>query len=119
MKTAEVDKVARGHVWTGRQARARKLVDADGGLVDALHEVKRRAGLSVDRPIPIVVLPRPPSSLLSRAMKLAGGRSAQADGVLPAALRRVLGTIPPSLLEARSGEPMTRLPFRLELDQQD
>ena len=44
----EVDKVARGRVWTGAQALSRKLVDHLGGLDDALRAAKKRAGLEGD-----------------------------------------------------------------------
>jgi protease-4 len=41
---AEVDKVARGRVWSGEDAKARGLVDQLGGLVDALRTAKARVG---------------------------------------------------------------------------
>lgn len=41
----EVDKVARGRVWTGRQAKEKGLVDELGGLSDALSIAQKRAGL--------------------------------------------------------------------------
>jgi protease IV len=47
----EVDRVAQGRVWTGAQALDRKLVDALGGLEDALAEAKRRAGLDPDEEV--------------------------------------------------------------------
>jgi protease-4 len=40
-----VDRVAKGRVWTGRQAVERGLVDAIGGLDEAIAEARRRAGL--------------------------------------------------------------------------
>ncbi len=42
---AEVEKVAGGRVWTGRQALERKLVDQLGGLDDAVAVARQRAGL--------------------------------------------------------------------------
>lgn len=42
---AEVDKVARGRVWTGKQAKENGLVDELGGLNTALLIAKERAGL--------------------------------------------------------------------------
>ena len=41
----EVDKVARGRVWVGTDAREAKLVDENGGLVDAIHRAEELAGL--------------------------------------------------------------------------
>jgi protease-4 len=40
-----VEAVAEGHVWSGREALARKLVDALGGPLEAVEDVRRRAGL--------------------------------------------------------------------------
>ena len=41
-----VDSIARGRVWTGRDAMKLGLVDALGGLEDAIIEASSRAGLS-------------------------------------------------------------------------
>ena len=45
MKMADVDKIAQGRVWTGRQALKIKLVDKLGTLDDAIAEAARRAKL--------------------------------------------------------------------------
>jgi len=45
METARVDAVARGRIWSGADARARGLVDALGGLPEAVAEARRRAGV--------------------------------------------------------------------------
>ena len=42
---ADVDAVARGRVWSGAQARERGLVDAFGGIDDAIADAARRARL--------------------------------------------------------------------------
>ncbi|MDQ2702296.1 MAG: signal peptide peptidase SppA [Pseudomonadota bacterium] len=42
---AQIDEVARGRVWTGAQARERGLVDAFGGLPDAIADAATRAKL--------------------------------------------------------------------------
>jgi protease-4 len=44
--TEQIDEVAQGRVWTGRQARERKLVDGFGGLAAAIHEAAQHAKLS-------------------------------------------------------------------------
>src|SRR5207237_696819 len=41
----DLRKIAEGHVWTGAQAKERKLVDHIGGLADALEDAKKRANL--------------------------------------------------------------------------
>jgi protease-4 len=41
----QIDQVARGRVWSGAQAKERGLVDAFGGLRDAIDDAARRAKL--------------------------------------------------------------------------
>jgi protease-4 len=50
---------AEGRVWTGRQALARGLVDALGGIEDAFTAAKLAAGIPVDDPAPIERFPKP------------------------------------------------------------
>ena len=45
---AQIDAVARGRVWTGAQAKERGLVDAFGGLADAVADAATRAKLGKD-----------------------------------------------------------------------
>ncbi|HEV8713484.1 MAG TPA: signal peptide peptidase SppA [Candidatus Binatia bacterium] len=60
--TAEaVELSAQGRVWSGRQAWTRGLIDALGGIEEALAEAKRRVGLPAERPVVIERLPKPPS----------------------------------------------------------
>ena len=59
LTTEEVDKVARGRVWTGRQAKEKGLVDELGGLNEALIIAQQRAGLD-NKVIEIVRLPKTP-----------------------------------------------------------
>ncbi len=58
MTRAEVDKVGRGRVWTGRQARELKLVDELGGLAKAVELAKGLAGLGRDEEPRLVVWPK-------------------------------------------------------------
>lgn len=53
----EVDKVARGRVWTGRQAKEIGLVDKLGGLDLALSIAQQRAGLE-RKQVEIIRLPK-------------------------------------------------------------
>ncbi|RVU48467.1 signal peptide peptidase SppA [Lujinxingia sediminis] len=45
----ELDKVARGRVWTGTAAQEAKLVDSIGGILDAVRRAEELAGLTPDR----------------------------------------------------------------------
>jgi protease-4 len=48
---AEIEPVAGGRVWTGRQAEERGLIDAFGGVDKALAEARRLGGLRPDAPL--------------------------------------------------------------------
>lgn len=41
----EIDRVAQGHIWSGTAARAHKLVDHEGGVLDAIRRAEQLAGL--------------------------------------------------------------------------
>jgi protease-4 len=55
-----VERLARGRVWSGRAAQGAGLVDAIGGPLEAIAEVRRRAGLAPDAPFLLEVYPRGP-----------------------------------------------------------
>jgi protease-4 len=48
---ADIEPLARGRVWTGRDALAHGLVDELGGLRDAVRIARSRAGLPDDAPV--------------------------------------------------------------------
>jgi protease-4 len=52
---AEVEAIAQGRVWSGRQAKEIGLVDNLGGLEEALADTKRRANLSGKQPVSIEI----------------------------------------------------------------
>ena len=56
LKKDDLRKIAEGHVWTGAQAKERKLVDHIGGLSDALADAKKRAGLSESEDVSLDVI---------------------------------------------------------------
>lgn len=72
----EVDQIARGRVWTGAQARARRLVDELGGLETALRLAKRAIGLSDESGEQLVFYPKP-KHLFERLLERFGGQVAQ------------------------------------------
>ena len=63
LTAVEVDEVAQGQIWTGRQAEERHLVDRLGGLSDAIRLAAEEAGIPEDADIKVVHLPRPRSLL--------------------------------------------------------
>jgi protease-4 len=58
MTKDEIDALGRGRVWTGRQAKERKLVDETGGLQVALRAAKELAGIPADRDVRLSVWPK-------------------------------------------------------------
>ncbi len=54
----EVDAVGRGRIWTGRQAKDRKLVDELGGLTMAIGIAKKEAGIDAGQDVRLDVWPR-------------------------------------------------------------
>ncbi|MBM3216712.1 signal peptide peptidase SppA [Candidatus Poribacteria bacterium] len=72
---AEMDELAQGKVWTGKEALSHGLVDTVGGLSDAFKTAKERAGYSPDTKFELLELPEP----VSLFELLLGGASARAD----------------------------------------
>lgn len=54
----EIDEIAQGRVWTGKQAKALGLVDEFGGLETALSIAKAQAGFADDEEVNLIVLPK-------------------------------------------------------------
>ena len=54
----DIDEIAQGRVWTGKQAKALGLVDEFGGLDTALSIAKEQAGFAADDKVNLIVLPR-------------------------------------------------------------
>src|SRR5262249_4749359 len=70
---AELERIAQGRVWSGRRALSLGLVDALGGPLEAIREVRARAGLAEGERAVLDVLPR--ASSLGRLRALLVGRS--------------------------------------------
>jgi protease-4 len=101
----EVDKVGRGRVWTGRQAKEIKLVDELGGLSKALDLAKSLAGIPPGENVRLVVWPR----RVSLFETIAGRPQAKSDLFLPSGLGRLVRTL--QVLEREN--PWTVMPFWL------
>jgi protease-4 len=115
LAVSQVEAVARGRVWSGRQARARHLVDSYGGIAEALHRARMLAGLDDD--YEIVELPES-QGLLETLLGMAGIGGTAATGeapllrLLPPQLRRTLRASAP-LLAAENETPMALLPYAI------
>lgn len=75
---AEIEEVARGRVWTGRQAVERGLVDRLGSLGDALEIARKRAGLAPGE----AEVRRAAGAGATGTLPLAGALARAADGPL-------------------------------------
>ena len=61
MSVEQLEPLAGGRVWTGRQAEANGLVDELGTLQDAIAATKQLAGLAADEKTELLILPQPKS----------------------------------------------------------
>lgn len=59
MEVAKLESLAGGRIWSGRQAKAKGLVDELGTLKDAISEAKKLAGLSPEDKVEQITLPKP------------------------------------------------------------
>lgn len=103
----QIEAVARGRVWTGRQARDARLVDELGGLARALTLAKTRAGLDPEAPVDLVVYP-PRRSLLDVLLDPFGETVGWVAGT--PALDRVLRSVVSPLGSLRPAEPLAWVP---------
>jgi protease-4 len=110
MTHAQVDKVARGHVWIGGTAKEKGLVDEIGGLPEAIAEARKRAGYGSGDELEIEHLPRKRTTL-GRILREALDSGPTLSGLarLPV-VKKLVETIPASLLLGGEGV-YARLPF--------
>ena len=96
LSKAQVDAVGQGRVWTGEQARDRKLVDEIGGLRQALALARKLGHVSEHGPI--IELPPPDTSLLGRLLGIEGVHeeaTLSAATLLPAQLLDIARALSP------------------------
>ncbi len=85
----EVDAVGKGRIWTGRQAKERKLVDELGGLTMAIGLAKKEAGIDAGQDVRLDIWPRKRTFWQT----LFGSPLAGLDIKSPAGRERVLDTL--------------------------
>ncbi len=116
----DLEKLAGGRVYTGRQAKKLGLVDELGTLNDAIASAKRLGGISEDAKSDLLVLPKPQGifeSLLGPLEDRDISSSIRVDlgGFVPDALRPVVRKIN-TLTRLMSKEPVVLvMPFSLEI----
>jgi protease-4 len=110
---ADLERVAQGRIWTGRQALDHGLVDELGGLSRAIAVAKARADIPADSDVEIVIYP-PPRSFYEILSDQISGAGADAGGRLIASLtseeRQALRVLRGPLDLFRRGEPLALLP---------
>jgi protease-4 len=110
-KKEEIHAKAQGRVWIGADAKTQGLVDEVGGLNAAVELVKKRASLSADEAVRLVVYPARRTfweTYFGRADFEDGG---QAESEASTLLRQLPAGVTPWL----SGGMLRVMPFRLEI----
>lgn len=103
----EIDAVGRGRVWTGRQAKEHKLVDALGGLRQALAKARVMGGVLDDAPI--LELPKRRTSLLGKLLGVEGLKAELGNQTpLPKELMDIAQAIAPYALYGHE-QPLARI----------
>jgi protease-4 len=107
----EIDAVAQGRVWTGRQAQEYGLVDALGGLDRAVAIAKDRAGIAADEDVELVTYP-PRRTIYEALLQRFQSSGALAwDQLLPRADARAMAAATAPLRLFRRGEPLALMPL--------
>lgn len=103
LSVQEVDRIGRGRVWTGAQAKQLGLVDALGGLDTALQLAKEAAGIPAPTNVRLVFYPKAKGLLESLLQRVQG--ETRVNLKLPAELERLV----PSLLASIVNGPAPAL----------
>ena len=78
----EVEAVARGRVWAGRDAAARGLVDELGDFETAVRKAKQLAGIPLEADVPVLTIRPPRASSVPAAPPAAWAEALRAAGSL-------------------------------------
>ncbi|CAI0544047.1 unnamed protein product [Linum tenue] len=90
MSVEEMEKVAQGRIWHGADAVSFGLVDAIGGVSRAVAIAKHKANIPDNKPVKVVELSRPNSSLTEMITALGtvvAGLGKTAEAISPAGLK--------------------------------
>jgi protease-4 len=111
-KPEEIDAIAQGRVWTGRQAKDLGLVDALGGLDKAVSIAKERAKIPAAEQVELVIYP-PRRNLYDLLMSSFSGMDEQAQvaALLGIRDRRAIGALTAPVRLFRRGEPLALMPM--------
>ncbi len=73
MTDAQIDDVARGRIWTGRDALAVGLIDEEGGWLKAIDQARTLAGIAPDETVHFIDLPKAPDAWEQVVSLMEGG----------------------------------------------
>lgn len=111
MEASQVKKIAQGRIWTGEQAVRNGLVDVQGGLLKAIDEVKKRAGIPEGERVIVEIYPRRKKFMrlpILGTSKMKQLAISKISFFLPAEIRTLL----PLLL---SNEPLALMPYNIKI----
>ncbi|MSP54417.1 MAG: signal peptide peptidase SppA [Myxococcales bacterium] len=121
MSDEAVEEVARGRVWSGTAASRHGLIDAFGGLYDAVERARREAGIDEDAPYTLVAFDPwgggdgdVPTALIRAGIQRVAG-SKPIWGGLPVELAEDLEPFW-SLVMLRDTTVFAMMPYRLEIN---
>ncbi len=114
LSVSQVDAVAQGRVWTGRQALKHELVDDLGGLRQALAKARVLGGLRAQSPI--IELPKIKTSLLGKLIGVEGIKAEALSAMppLPKQMKDAIKAVAPFTLY-ESEIPMARIEMQTEI----
>jgi protease-4 len=119
MTEDEVDKVARGRVWTGAQAVEIGLVDVLGGLDESVELAKARAGIPKESEVTLVMFPKRKISMLQKLVRAFSSESYEAVeaglGVMSPDAKAALEMLRAGSL-FHSGESLYLMPYRIDIE---
>lgn len=104
-----IDRVARGRVFTGKDALSKGLVDQHGGLSHALKEAKALIGIKSTDHVYLDLYPKKKRSFAQFLMSLVFEKGTKEQSLLPKVFQNALKMFPASLFEMKNSEPMMRL----------
>ncbi|HUQ69352.1 MAG TPA: S49 family peptidase, partial [Planctomycetaceae bacterium] len=118
MEYEKLEKLARGRIYTGLQAKEIGLIDEIGTLADAVAYAKKAAGLDPDKKLERLDLPKPTSPFEALLGPL-DTETQMSDAVLRSLWQRVPTSLQGPLRDLQAFEILARepvltvLPFRL------
>ena len=116
-----VDQIARGRVWSGKDAQARGLVDQLGGIFDAIEAARRKAGIPDGADVDLVIYSEPRGLFAGLAaddgfLARVFGEHSDSKGGLPEGLQALAKEL--GLEQAFLLEPTVKamMPFTLKVE---